>query len=262
MALLRCALASVFVLVFLGCKPEPKPVVGGGASDNAAGSDASAARSGETTATAPAPQLPALPSLGDISVYQFIRLPGVDIPNEPPLAAPGEPINASETDRLNSLPEVLQQLKDKERTYATADGKCQVWMPGAVILSLPLIVEEGGWINRTYLIKAPDQPAEFRFREMTIQAGEPDQARVKQWLDSVANSSPGNPGAKLVYRRDVSQSGLTGEEAMIEKEPGKIAEITRVYCVNAVVYMLTETSGPREGLTPLGQKYFDSFKRR
>jgi hypothetical protein len=260
MALPRCALASVFVLVFLGCKPEPKPVASGESSANPAASGAAAAPAGDKTA--PAPGLPALPSLGDISVYQFIRLPGVDVPNEPPLATPGQPINATETERLNSLPEVLQQLKDREQMYATADGKCQVWMPGAVILSLPLIVEEQGWVNRSYLIRTPDQSAEFRFREMTIQAGEPDQARVKQWLDATAKDSLRREGAKLLHRCDVSKSGLTGEEAMIEKEPGKTVEIIRVYCVNAVVYILTETNGPREGLTPLGQKYFDSFQRR
>jgi hypothetical protein len=245
--------------------PASQPIDAG---SNAAGkvgdmidrAESSYATAGKAPKAAADPSLPPLPSLADIDVRRFIDLPGVDIPNEPPRSQLEYGVPIHEMRKINDQPAVLALLKGMDKTYSTADGKCEVWLPGAAVLGQRMIYGDKSWTM--YYIRNSDDPYEFELIEDTRRRAGSDQELVKQRLDNTLKWMA-NGKQKVHYHKEVSQGGVTGVEVMHDgsKLRGTV-EVWRFFFVNGVTYELCETGPPREELSPSGKKFFDSLRLR
>lgn len=204
-----------------------------------------------------------LPSLSSITAIYFTELPGIDMPMEPQRPADVSTLDFNQVNQLHEDPQLVSLLGGQERTYATSDGKCEVWLPGAVVLQLPLQPKNPGRFTREYYIKTPAEKAIYQFTEGTLGEGRDEKTTIKRLTDAlIGNWTP--LGGKVTYRRDVSVNGLDGEEASVsvEVDGEKQVIISRTFCVERVMYALVETARERTGLTPLGEKFFGSFRQR
>lgn len=204
----------------------------------------------------PSPSLSQIPSLADLDVCRFIDLPGVDLPDEPPRSQFEYALSAYELEKINNHPAVVALLKGMDKTYSTTDGLFEVWTPGATVIENRFVSD--GSVRSTYFIRNAEDPYEFRFTEDSrVQKGT-DQQLVKYTLDGLLKQTY----RKVFSHREVSQEGLYGAEVTQETNEKDTIEIVRFFYVNGRYYELSEQGPPRDGLSPSGQKFFDSLRVR
>jgi len=213
-----------------------------------------------------------LPSLRTVRLKRFIDLPGIDVPNEPPLMkefAGGQVLDTVTMQRVNRDTAVIQQLTGREQVYATSDGLCEIWIPGAILLA-ELLHED--WTldqaPREYVIRNADLQVRFGLYEQKQRGSAAAEEAVKQIVDGIerliqedASRMPAL-AYKVAYRKQVNAGDIVGEEIMTEDPRNRTATIEHVCCYRGVLYSLTESGPARSGPTAAGQKYFDSLRPR
>jgi hypothetical protein len=152
---------------------------------------------------------------------------------------------------------LLEQVKGRETYCLSSDGKCTLWLPGAIILGgYPLWPQEG--IARSYEIGGGDMYCRFAMIEQTSLEKGTDKEKLTKAVEGRLKDSDVTTGT-IVSRGTTTRGKFEGEEVVFNSKKGDETTFLRFCIANGIIYRLEERGPTRQELSSAGKKFFESL---